>query len=342
VKTWWFEQPTNGITYVRVKANLKNLPEHLRVFVPMFAEFLSSIGTKNYRYDDFNDRLLSCTNGLEVNIDKFSKTSDILDRNENLFVSLGFLDRNMDRAFECLSEILATPNFDEPSNIADLVKMESINKANNIGNKGLEYASSYAQSGIKAFARSFEGLRSDVFFCQYAAELLKTADPLPILKDAIIHMTDIASYVFREENIEFSVHGNKKKFSLIKLKLEMLLNQMKNENSRFSEKIPNLTSLSEFENGKPTYYKNFFKTPLAVNNCTESMLGTPMTNVDDYAALQVLGNLMTFTYLLPGIREKGGAYGAGCQVNESGTFTFYSFRDPKIESTYEHYERAVN
>jgi hypothetical protein len=65
----------------------------------------------------------------------------------------------------------------------------------------------------------------------------------------------------------------------------MLLNSMINENSRFQEKIPNLTSLSEFENGKPSYYKNFFKTPLAVNNCTESMLGTPMTNVDDYAAL---------------------------------------------------------
>jgi Zn-dependent M16 (insulinase) family peptidase len=38
VRTWWFDQPTNGITYVRVKANLKNLPEHLRVFVPMFSE----------------------------------------------------------------------------------------------------------------------------------------------------------------------------------------------------------------------------------------------------------------------------------------------------------------
>lgn len=50
---------------------------------------------------------------------------------------------------------------------------------------------------------------------------------------------------------------------------------------------------------------------------------------------------MTFTYLLPGIREKGGAYGAGCQVNESGTFTFYSFRDPKIDQTYDHFERAV-
>jgi len=181
----------------------------------------------------------------------------------------------MDKAFECLSEVLATPNFDEPSNIADLVKMESINKANNIGNKGLDYASSYAQSGVKAFARSFETLRSDVFFCQYAAEVLKTANPLPILKDAIVNMTEIASYLFREENIEFSVHGNQKKFQLIKLKLEMLQNSMKNENSRFSEHIPNIsTLLGEFEGGKPTNYKNFFKTPLAVNNCTESLLGT--------------------------------------------------------------------
>jgi Zn-dependent M16 (insulinase) family peptidase len=59
-------------------------------------------------------------------------------------ISIGFLDRNIDKAFECLNEIIATPNFDEPSNISDLVKMESINKANNIGNKGLQYATSYS------------------------------------------------------------------------------------------------------------------------------------------------------------------------------------------------------
>jgi presequence protease len=214
--------------------------------------------------------------------------------------------------------------------------MESINKANNIGNKGLQYARSYAESGIRASARSFETLRSDVFFCQYAAELLKTNNPLPILKDAIGHMTEIASYVFREENLEFSVHGSKKKFNLIKLKLELLLTSLKNENSRFTQTLPSLTpaQLSE-EFPHPTYYKNFFKTPLAVNNCTESLLTTPSSNTDDYAALMVLADLMTFTYLLPSVREKGGAYGAGASAGESGTFTFYSFRDPKLEQTYE-------
>lgn len=52
--------------------------------------------------------------------------------------------------------------------------------------------------------------------------------------------------------------------------------------------------------------------------------------------------MMTFNMLLPLIREKGGAYGAGCSLNESGTFSFYSFRDPKIEQTYENFERALD
>lgn len=82
-----------------------------------------------------------------------------------MLISTGFLDRNIDQAFECLTELLATPNFDEPQNISDLIKMESINKANNLGNKGLQYARSYAASGLKAHARSFEPFRSDIFFC---------------------------------------------------------------------------------------------------------------------------------------------------------------------------------
>lgn len=85
IKCNWYQQPTNGISYVRVKANLKNLPEKHRMFVPMFTELLSRIGTKNYKYDAFNDKLMGCSNGLEVSIDKFAFTedhTDIMNRNE--------------------------------------------------------------------------------------------------------------------------------------------------------------------------------------------------------------------------------------------------------------------
>ena len=61
------------------------------------------------------------------------------------------------------------------------------------------------------------------------------------------------------------------------------------------------------------------------------MIGPSIVDYKDFGALLVLSELMTYNYLLPTIREKGGAYGAGCKVNESGVFTMYSYRDPKIQ-----------
>ena len=42
---------------------------------------------------------------------------------------------------------------------------------------------------------------------------------------------------------------------------------------------------------KQTFYKNFFKTPLQVNNCCECMIGPTNQNIDDYGALLVLQKL---------------------------------------------------
>lgn len=66
---------------------------------------------------------------------------------------------------DLLTDLLATPNFNEPQNISDLIKMRAVHKANNIGNNGLQYAKSYSSSGLRASARSFETLRGDIFMC---------------------------------------------------------------------------------------------------------------------------------------------------------------------------------
>ena len=111
------------------------------------------------------------------------------------------------------------------------------------------------------------------------------------------------------------------------MKIELLLNQIKNENSRFSESISDI-KLLEKEFKAPVYHQTFFKTPLAVNNCVESLLGPTYANYEDYGVGLVLSELLTHNFLMPSIREKGGAYGAGCAMNESGLINFYSFRDP--------------
>lgn len=60
---------------------------------------------------------------------------------------------------------------------------------------------------------------------------------MPLLNGAIFRMTDIASHIFTEENMEFAVHGNEKKFDVMQMKLELLLNALKNNNSRFKDTV---------------------------------------------------------------------------------------------------------
>jgi len=55
----------------------------------------------------------------------------------------------------------------------------------------------------------------------------------------------------------------------------------------------------------------------------------------------VLSELLTYGFLLPSIREQGGAYGAGCGISDSGIISFYSYRDPQCEKTFENFERGI-
>lgn len=117
IDTYWFEQPTNGISYIRMKVDLKDMDQELKQWVPMFGALFSKMGTDKLKYDQFNDKLMASTTGLSVTVDKYSHSDDLSDVNESMYFRIGFLDRNIDKAFECLTQILTTPNFDEPTYI---------------------------------------------------------------------------------------------------------------------------------------------------------------------------------------------------------------------------------
>ena len=117
VYTWWYEQPTNGVSYVRMKVDLKNMSPELKQWVPMFADMFSRMGTQTVKYDAFNDKLMASTTGLTLSLDKYSHSDDLNNVDEQMVFAIGFLDRNIDEAFDCLTQILTTPNFDEPQYI---------------------------------------------------------------------------------------------------------------------------------------------------------------------------------------------------------------------------------
>lgn len=50
---------------------------------------------------------------------------------------------------------------------------------------------------------------------------------------------------------------------------------------------------------------------------------------------------MSLNVLHREIREKGGAYGAGCNFSSNGVLSFYSYRDPHTLETYNAFEKAI-
>ena len=65
----------------------------------------------------------------------------------------------------------------------------------------------------------------------------------------------------------------------------------------------------------------------------------PFIGHADTAPLMLLSNVLSNTILHREIREKGGAYGAGCSCRPlSGTLNLWSYRDPNLINTIKVFE----
>lgn len=78
-----------------------------------------------------------------------------------------------------------------------------------------------------------------------------------------------------------------------------------------------------------------------VNFCARAY---PTVAIDhpDCAALTVLGGYLRNGYLHRAVREQGGAYGGGAsQDSNTGSFRFYSYRDPRLDETLGDFDAAL-
>lgn len=79
-----------------------------------------------------------------------------------------------------------------------------------------------------------------------------------------------------------------------------------------------------------------------VNFCAKAYAAVPQ-GAPEAPALSVLARLLTDGFLHPAVRERGGAYGGGASFDsDSGAFSFYSYRDPRLLDTLADFDRALD
>lgn len=327
VPVQWRAAPTNGLTYFRAVSTFKDLPEDLRLYLPLFTEAILRLGTGKRSMEELEDEIKLKTGGIKASTHISTSHSDLEVTEEGLVFSGYALDRNIPDMFELLRTLLLETNWSQVSKLRTLVQGIASGFVNSLAESGHAYAMTFAAAHLTPAAQTKE-----VFGGMTQVRLISHMASTEFYNDALEKLKEIAKFAARRDNFRAAITCGVDAISRNEVALSGFLNSLLEVAS------PTEGKLANFNFTLPS--KAFFPLPYQVSYSAMCMKTVPYTH-EDGAALQVLAQLLTHRYLHHEIREKGGAYGGGAFHRSSGgVFGFYSYRDPNIPNTLRVMERA--
>jgi presequence protease len=332
-------EPTNGITYIRIKYNIFDIPENLRDLLPLYRRLINSLGTEKHSHSVFDTiKDLHTVSGITTRLITSSSPLSIDEHKEQFVMKIAFLDRNIDHAFDILTEFLTQIKFSEHEHMTSLIQRNVKGRTEDLLDSGNTYGSSLASSSLTSAANSYENLRILKHDCEVAGQLINSISTNKIIEDIESKLNQIHACLMRKSSMEILVHTSQTtNKTFINERISFLENALRLKYPLFEYPLEKIQT-PKFE---PFIYQAYFTLPIQVNYVVEAFMGTHYSS-PDYATLKILCEMMSMKSLLKEVREKGGAYGAGASVDSSsGTICLSSFRDPNTLKTYNAFEKAI-
>lgn len=328
VSVQWREAPTNGLTYFRAVNVFENLPDELRVLIPLFTDSIMRLGTKDMAMEQLEDLIKLKTGGISASYFASSSPLDFRSSTEGVSFAGTVLDRKVGDMFQLLRKLVLETDFDSAEaqvRIRQLLQGSADGAVSNIASSGHVYARSYAEAGLTNYFRTKEqvnGLSQVKLVSSLASrpEAEGLADVIEKLK-AIQKLALSNSSTFRT-----AITCGTESVSTNEAALQKFLSSIPKSDQSYPK-----ISAPDFSRNT----KTFFPLPYQVYYGALALPTVSYTSPSG-APLQILSQLLTHKHLHHEIREKGGAYGGGAYSRGlDGVFGFYSYRDPNPQNTME-------
>lgn len=331
-KVQWRETATNGITYFRALSLFKDLPDELRMLVPLFCDSLMRIGTKDKSMEEIEDLIKLKTGGVSFGYHAMTSPTDIQKAEEGFMISGHALDRNVSAMYEIIQAILLETNFDSPTAhkmIRQLLQTNASGAVDAIASSGHSYARHYAAAGLTPrgkMVEQTEGLTQ-----------VKLITSLAAAEENNEAMSELVSKLKAIQAIAVANLSQDSRVSLtcgsdVATGNESALHKFLSTSSEARLTSPELPGLAKGQQ-YPSAARTFFNFPYQVSYSALTLPTGPYTD-PSAAPFSLLAQLLTHKHLHHEIREKGGAYGGGAfSAGNFGFFGMYSYRDPNPENT---------
>ncbi|KAK2788491.1 Mitochondrial presequence protease [Onygenales sp. PD_12] len=324
VEVVWREAPTNGLSYFQAMNAFEDLPDELRLLMPLFNDCIMRLGTPGRSMEQWEDLIKLKTGGISSSSFIVSSPTSLDGYSEGLQFSGYSLDKNLPTMLEMISALVTETDFvsaDAPRMIQELLRSSTNGAIDAVAGSGHRYAVNVATSGLsKKFWINEQ--QSGLSQVQATARLLHDAETSPERLQELIRKLQLIQTFAISKSPKFRVR-------LVCEPASASANEATLQN--WLDSLPrNLNPLSTTQAFIPnsSAEKILYNLPYKVSYSGLALPTTTFTNPAS-ASLSVLSQLLTHNYLHPEIREKGGAYGAGASSAPiQGYFSFSSYRDP--------------
>lgn len=324
----WREAPTNGLTYFHAVNAFEDLPDDLRLLMPLFNDCVMRLGTANKSMEQWEDLIKLKTGGISTAPFLTSSPTELGKFREGLQFSGFALNDNIPDMLEMLSALVMETDFTSahaPGMIQELLRLTTNGALDSVASSGHRFALNAAAASL-AQGYWAQEQQSGLAQLQATADLLRDAESSPErLAELIQKLRQIQAFaISRSSSLRIRMVCDPESAAQNESVLQKWLTGLP------QTRAPSARSGYSAANSN---IKTFYDLPYKVYYSGLAMQTVPFVDPSS-APLSLLSQLLTHNYLHPEIREKGGAYGAGAMNGPvKGMFAFSSYRDPNPLNT---------
>jgi presequence protease len=326
----FYPQGTNGLVYQQLVIDLPELDAEETEYLPLFSSMMTELGIGEADYLAVQERQAQVCGGLGASNSIRATIKDRQDLNGYFILSSKALVPNVKAMSELLKDTMLNVRFDEASRVKELVAQRRARREQSITGQGHSLAMMAASSGISGLATQQEkwsgmsGIRSAI-----ALDDAMKADS---------NTVENVLAIFKRLHTKLL---QAKKQILLVAEPQHEANVLSEVQTVFAD-LPVGIGQTPFSMAPVDSKVNVaWLTSTQVNFCSKAFR-TVFGEHPDVAALTVLGGFLRNGFLHRVIREQGGAYGGGATFDGStGSFRFYSYRDPRLTETLSDFDASI-
>jgi len=323
-----YPQSTNGISYITLFFDLKGVAEKHLKNLSLFSSFINEMNTSNYSFEELHKQINTYIGSIYFGTNSYHSIKKPLDFKPLMKVQMSFLNENKEKSVSLLEELLMNSQFSPQNRLQQLLAITKAGIKNSISSSKVASRTASAASKKPFFPNllSFLNEYGGVVFTEY---ILKS----PIdLKQLSQNLKLMLSDIFNQERVHLiTITSEEKELTHLK---ETLKNLVKKLPSKKEEKDHKWAF---------SHQKHYFAYAIPGEvQYTAETLSFKDQGLKYHGSLLVYQQYLNTHFMIPQLREQGGAYGGGARISRDGLWTMSTYRDPHLKRSFDTFSQFVD